>query len=368
MNLRDVMKLYQKYLAFILIVVIILTAYFYIKNEQEFEEKVHSVLINLLNKQVANEKEKAFNFALALSQNETLQKAITSNDAEKSYIILRNYMKTLETFSGTQLRMQIVSKDYTIFARSWDNADAGVNVKANRPDLQKVKDTLSPHLSFVAARRLVLIASIPIVRDGEFIAFLEVIQKFGELERYFSNYGIGLLVLLDAKYEKQAVLLDKNPRVSNMIVANEGANINHIKILKKIKLQTLLNHGFVKKDKYVFFYKSILNADDENIGSFILILSEERLKLFSAFETELDTFFTYARKDIYNSVSIKKKLSPYNSLTTKELLTLKNCARNQDRVYIEQKLSRELLFYTKDELISFLLDTNPKNISRGKIK
>lgn len=362
------MKLYQKYLAFILIVLIILTAYFYIKNEQEFEERVHSVLVNLLDKKVLNEKETSFNFALALSQNETLQKAIQSNNAKKSYIILKNYMKTIETFSGSQVRMQIVSKDYTIFARSWDNADAGLNVKANRPDLQKVKDTLSPHLSFVAARRLVLIASIPIVKDGEFIAFLEVIHNFGELEKYFSNYGVGLLVLLDTKYEKQAVLLKDNPRISNMIVANIGANINHIKRLRNINLQTLRNHGFVKQDNYSFFYKSILNADDENIGSFILILSKDRLKLFSAFETELDTFFTYARKDIYNSVTLKKKLSPYNSLTTKELLTLKNCAPNQDRVYIEQKLSRELQSYTRDELISLLLDTNPKNISRGKIK
>jgi|GEM_PF-934478 len=354
--------------AFILVLLVALTAYFYVKNEQEFEERVHSVLINLLSEKVAREKAKAFNFALALSQNETLQKAIKYNDAKKSYIILKNYMNTIETFSGSQVRMQIVSKDYTIFARSWDNTDAGVNIKTNRPDLQEVKRTLTPHLSFVAARRLVLIASIPIVKDGEFIAFLEVIQNFGELEKYFSNYGVGLLVLLDTKYEKQAVLLKDNPRISNMIVANTGANINHIKILRNINLQTLRNHGFVKKDNYAFFYKSILNADDENIGSFILILSKDRLKLFSAFETELDTFFTYARKDIYNSVTLKKKLSPYNSLTNKELLTLKNCGRNQDRVYIEQKLSRELQSYTRDELISLLLDTNPKNISRGKIK
>ncbi len=362
------MKLYQKYLAFILIVLVILTAYFYIKNEQEFEERVHSVLINLLSKQVANEKEKAFNFALALSQNETLQKAIKYNNAKKSYLILKNYMKTIETFSGSQLRIQVVSKDYTIFARSWDNTDAGVNVKANRPDLQEVKRTLTPHLSFVAARRLVLIASIPIVIDGEFIAFLEVIQRFGELENYFAHYDVGLVVLLDNKYEKQAVLLDKSPRVANIIVANRGANVNHIKLLRSINLQTLRNHGFVKNDHHIFFYKSILNADDENIGSFVLILSEERLKLFSGFETELDTFFTYARKDIYNSVKTKKKLSPYNKLTNKELLSLKNCAYNEDRKYIEEKLSRELQSYTKDELISLLLETNPNNISRGKIK
>ncbi|MDF1878911.1 hypothetical protein JHD46_04575 [Sulfurimonas sp. SAG-AH-194-C20] len=362
------MKLYQKYLAFILVVLVALTGYFYIKNEQEFEEKIHAVLINLLSEKVASERAKAFNFALALSQNETLQKAIKNNDAKKSYIILKNYMNTIETFSGSQVRIQIVSKEYVIFARSWDNSDAGVNLTTNRPDLRKVRETLTPHLSYVAARRLVLIASIPVVKEGEFIGFLEVIQKFTELEKYFADYGTGLLVLLDSKYEKQAVLLSKNPRVANMIVANEGANINHIKILRKINLQELRDYGFIKKDKYIFFYKSILNADDENIGSFILILSQERLKLFSAFDTELNTFFTYARKDIYNSTTSKKKLNPYNNLTNKELLTLKNCAFNEDRIYIEQKLSNELLSYSKDELISLILETNTNNISRGKIK
>ncbi len=362
------MKLYQKYLAFVLSVLIGLTIYFYIKNEQEFEDKVHAVLINLLDKKVKSEKTKAFNFALALSQNETLKKAIKYENAQQAYEILKNYMNTLETFNASQVRLQIVSKEYTIFARSWDNSDAGVNVKINRPDLQEIQKTLTPHLSYVAARRLVMIASIPIVRDNEFIGFLEVIQRFGELENYFLNYGIGLVVLLDNKYEKQAVLFKNNPRVANMIVANNGANINHIKVLRTINLQTLRTHGFIKKGKFIFFYKSILNADGENIGSFVLVLSKERLKLFSAFETELDTFFTYSRKDIYNSVNTKKRLSPYNNLTDKELLSLKNCAYNEDRVYIEEKLSAELHSYTKDELISLILNTNPNNISRGQIK
>ena len=126
--------------------------------------------------------------------------------------------------------------------------------------------------------------------------------------------------------------------------------------------------ALLNKINMSFFYKAILNADDENIGSFILVLTEERLKLFSAFETELDTFFTYARKDIYNSIKTRKKLSPYNKILNKELLMLKHCAYNEDKIYIEEKLSTKLQSYSKDELISLLLETNPNNISRGKIK
>ncbi|MDQ7067839.1 MAG: hypothetical protein Q9M40_07605 [Sulfurimonas sp.] len=73
------------------------------------------------------------------------------------------------------------------------------------------------------------------------------------------------------KYEKQAVLLKNRQRISNMIVANLGANINYIEILKKVNLQKLWQHGYVKKDQHLFFYTSILNADDENIGAFVLV-------------------------------------------------------------------------------------------------
>ena len=154
---------------------------------------------------------KAFSFAFALSQNETLQAAIQNNDTAKGYEILKRYMSTLETFSGSKVRTQIISKDFIIFARSWDNSDAGLNIKKYRPDLVEMEHTREPHLSFEAARRLVLIASIPIVKESELIGFVEVIQKFDSIEKYFKNYDVDLLVLLDDHYEDQAVLLKKSP-------------------------------------------------------------------------------------------------------------------------------------------------------------
>lgn len=135
------MKLYQKYLVLILMVLLITIVYFYLQNRQEFINRVNSVLINLLDKQIEQEKSKAFSFALALSQNETLQTALQNKDSAKGYEILRRYMKTLETFSGSKVRTQIISKDFVIFARSWDNSDAGLNIKPYRPDLVEMSHT-----------------------------------------------------------------------------------------------------------------------------------------------------------------------------------------------------------------------------------
>lgn len=363
------MKLYQKYLVLISILLLMATAYFYVQNKQEFIDRVNVVLLNLLDKQIEQEKAKAFSFALALSQNETLQTAIQNNDNKKGYEILKRYMSTLETFSGSKVRTQIVSKDFIIFARSWDNRDAGLHIKDYRPDLKEMVHTLEPHLSFEAARRLVLIASIPIVKDNKFLGFVEVIQRFDTIKKYFSSHDVDLLVLLDDKYRNQAVLLDSKNNVRNMIVANEGANIHHIEYLDKVGIDKLLTQGIFDGDKHFYFSRAILNNDGKNIGSFILILSKKKLKLFSAFEEELDTFFTYARKDLYYStINNNPSINMYNDFSDKELLLLKKSIHKEDKIVLEAKIRKHLENYTQDELISLILDMNPNKKSRGRIK
>lgn len=363
------MKLYQKYLAVLLLLLIGFIAYFYAQNKQEFTDRVHTVLLNILNKQIENEKARAFNSAFALSQNDTLQKALKNNNAQKAYKILQTHMTTLETYSGSRIQIQILSKDLTIFARSWDNSDAGVNVAPYRPDLAEMKKTLKPHLAYEAARRFVLIASIPIVDNKQCIGFVEVIQRFDSLEDYFAQYDIEFMALLDDKYKNQAVLLKESPRIKNMIVANKGANINHIQNLRKLDLKTLENLGSQQTEDYLYISKVILNSKAERIGYFILILSKEKLQLFNSFENELDTLFTYSRKDLYSTIINKDvSMDPYGDLGAKELLSLKKCATKKDKACMEKQLREKLRKYTKEELISLFLDANSQKVSRGKIK
>lgn len=363
------MKLYQKYLSILLLLLVGLIVYFYSQNKKEFTQKVHTVLLNILNKQIEVQKARAFNFAFALSQNETLQKALKNNNAKKAYEILQTHMKALETFSGSKIRMQILTKDITIFARSWDNSDAGINVAAFRPDLIQMKQTLTPHLAYEAARRLVLIASIPIVENKKCIGFIEVIQRFNYLEEYFSQYDIDFIALLDDKYKKQSVLLKNNPRIGNMIVANNGANINHIQNLRLHDISDLKFLGSQQIQNYLYISKAILNSKAENIGYFILILSKEKLRLYNNFENELDSFFAYSRKDLYDTIVTRDNaMHLYSNLTARELLALKKCTITKDKACLKSQLQKKLKEYTKEELISLLLNADSQKISRGKIK
>lgn len=363
------MKLYQKYIVLILVILLFSFVYFYLQNKKEFVNRVQIVLLNLLERQIGEEKEKAFSFAYSLSQIETLKKAIEEHDSKLGYDILNRYMRTLERFSGTTIRTQILTKDFVIFARSWDNRDAGLNVKKYRPDLAEMMHSLKPHLSYEAARRLVLIASIPIVRDGKLIGFIEVIQRPDTLETYLSHYDIDLLVLLDSRYKDQAVLLQKHPRIGHMIVANDNANVHYIDRLRQYGVDRLLNHGILEGKKAYYFAKSILNAEGQNIGSFVMVLTKKKLKLFSAFEEEIDSFLTYARKDLYYStIRQNPTFNLYQNMTAKELLMLKGATHAEDQIALKQRLREELKNYSQEELISLLLDANTNRKSRGKIK
>ncbi len=363
------MKTYRLYLIAILLLLVVSIGYLFLQNKHAFVDRVNLVLIHLLDKQIDQEKTKAFAFAYSLSENETLQEAIENNDTAKGYGILRRYMKTLEAFSGARIRTQIVTRDFVIFARSWDNRDAGLNVARYRPDLQEMLKSGKPHLSFEAARRLVLIASIPIVKAKEIIGFVEVIEKFDAIASFFSHYDIDLLVLLDDRYEQQSILLRENPRIGHMIVANDNANVHHIDTLRKRNIDTLLRRGMLESEKSFYFSRAILNTDGENIGAFVLSLSKKKLKLFNAFEEELDTFFTYARKDLYYaSIDTDPSMRLYEDAGTKELLLLKNCAHDEDKALIRQKLHVALKRYSKEELIALLLDANTHRKSRGIIK
>jgi len=363
------MKLYQKYLVIVLLILVGFIAYFYFQNKQNFVNRVHTVVVNILNNKIKNEKSKAFNFAYSLSQNEKLKLAILEHNATQGYDILKQYMNTLETFTGFKINTQIVLPDFVIFARSWDNRDAGVNVKMNRPDLREMKKNLRPHVAFEAARKLVLIASIPIMNKNKCIGFIDVIQRFGALEKYFSQYDIDMIALVDNKYKDQTVLLQKNPRIDTMIVANDGANINHIQNIRKLNLTKLKNMGIEENQNYFYFSKVILNSKGDRIGYFILVLSKEKLKLLSSFEKELESFFIYSRKDLYTTV-VNSEIANniYCDFTGKELLVLKKCVTQQDKEYIKMKLRKKLHNYKKEELISLLLDVNSKRISRGRIK
>ncbi|MFA6144812.1 MAG: cache domain-containing protein [Sulfuricurvum sp.] len=343
--------------------------YFYMQKKDEFVNRIDIVLMNLLDKQIEQQKAESFAFSFALAQNETLQTAIENNNTNKATEILKRYTSTLEVFSGSKVHAQIVSKDFVIFARNWESTSTGLSIKAYRPDLANIVLTKKPHLSFEAARRLVLIASIPVVKKNKFLGFIEVIQKFDAMKNYFANYDIDLLVLLDDKYKDQAILLKNNPRIGNTIVANDDANIHHIDYLQRVGLNGLLTNGILEGDDYFYFSRAILNSEGQNIGSFVLVLSKKKMKLFSAFEEELDTFLTYSRKDLYYSfINHNLSINLWDNSTAKELLSLKKCVHPEDKIAIEEKLRTNLDNYTKDELISLLLDTNSNQKSRGHIK
>ena len=363
------MHLYQKYLLVMITSLLFAGLYFYFKQQDLVVDRVADTLLVILDKKVEEEKRHAFAFAFALSQNETLRKAIKDGDREKSHLILKEYMETLEVFGGTSINVQVVSKDYHLFARSWDSSERGLDILKYRPDLMHIAKTKKPQLSYEATRRLVLIASIPLLVDGEVDGFIEVIEQFDDLEDYLARYDVELIVLLDKKYKKRTVLLQSRPQIGEFVVANKDANIHHISYLQEVGVDELLKKGILKGEGCYYFAKNILNSDGKRIGNFVLVLSQKKVELFSAYSQSLSAMLAYTQKDHFNTQVLQdRELEIFDDFSDEELLRLKKSMRKEDKERLKVVLREHLKSYSKEELIVLLLDINSNRKIRGEIK
>ncbi len=363
------MRQYQKYMMALLILLGIAIGYFTFKNQENFIKRIDIVLLNMLNKQLKEEKTQAFGFAMALAQNESLQNALENNDSNYTYEIIKRYMETLELFIGMSIHTQIVTKEYKIFARSWDNSDAGLDIKSFRPDLVELAQTKKPKLSIEAARRLVLIATIPILKKGELLGFVEVIHRFKKTKSFFANYDIDFMMLLHKRYANQSVLLQQNPHIADMILATNDISSDLLATLTPKGINLLKSKGLYETHSHIFFSKPILSAKGEDLGLYVLVMGKEKLKLFGAFESELESIFTYARKDLYYSFFDEDPyVKMYHDFNDSELLELIKVATPEERKALEARLREKFRNYSKDELISLLLNANSSKKTRGIIR
>ena len=303
----------------------------------------------MLDKQLLLERQQSFAFAMSLAQNESLHHAIEEDDAQNANEILKSYMDSLKSFSGESLHAQIITKDLTIFARSWDSSEIGLPIKNFRPDLEEVAKTKKPKLSIEAARRLVLIATIPMIHDKEIVGYMEIIRRFDTTQRYFKNFDITFLMLLKETYEEQSILLYNHPRINNMILASTSITNQHLNYLRREGLERLQRNGIDQESQDIYFSKPILNSRGDELGLFVITLSKQKLKLFSGFEKEIANIFTYAGKDVYYSLLEEDPYNKiYDNLSHEDLLELTLSAHPKDKDALEARLREKLQYYSKE--------------------
>lgn len=333
-------------------------------------KKISDQLAVILRSELDKEKENALRYALVLSKNEALIDAMDNDDEDKGYLILSELMQSIEQYTHTRIRTQIITDDYLIFARSWDNTFAGMPIDMYRPDLQYFQQNKKPRSAIEVGRRLGIKATVPISKEDEMLGFVEVLQFFENTTEYFRKMGVELYILMDERFFNIALLMQNNPFVGDeYVIANRHYNTAHLSDLEAIDFERLRQRDVLRSNQKYFFYEPMINGSGEDIGAFVMVMPEQRLKHFASKDDELSFMLNFTRSELYE---ISKKQqgdeAGYKSRYDKEILYLKDVVPSEDRELFLEEARERLNDYSKEELIGMILNYNVSRQIKGEIR
>lgn len=360
--------------AVFLFIVLVLSIIFWTLREQKTSqtlERLSDQLAISLTNQLQAERETALRFALMLSQNDALRNALEQEDEDKGFEILSEGMKSIKLHTNALIRSQVITSDYIIFARSWDNSYAGMPLEFHRPDLLYFQEHKNPRSAIEVGRKLGVKATVPIYNEGNMLGFVEVLSFFEPTKEYFDRLGIDLYILMDKRFDEIAVFMQENPTIGNKyILANSKYTQNDIKMLNEINYQALKDaRGLMHKGRY-FFYQPMKNGEGEIIGAFVFSLTQKQISNYSYSEQEDLSFLIPLSRDQLYDIMAKESLgnAVFKTMQDKELLYMKDVMAPEDRALYLEEARKRFNTYSKEELIGIMLNYKVSKRVEGEIR
>ena len=334
-------------------------------------ERLSDQLSLALNNQLEKERSSALRYALILSQNTALSDALEQEDEDKGFEILSDVMESIKLHTDVLIRSQIITSDYVIFARSWDNSYAGMPLDFHRPDLLYFQTHKNPRSAIEVGRKIGIKATVPVYHTEKMIGFVEVVSFFESTQEYFDRLGIDLYILMDERFYETAVFMQENPTIGKeYIFANPKYTKSDLKLLNGIDFKALKTSRVIFSGGRYLFYEPMTNGEGESIGAFVFSLSPKQITTYAHSDEEDISFLIHlSRSELYD-VMVKKSLdnAQFQSVYDKELLYLKDTVPPEDReLYLEEARER-LNAYSKEELIGIMLDYKVTNEIKGEIR
>ncbi len=360
------------FILFIIPIVFLLILYFQLKEQVSdiSVKKISDQFSVLLRAEIAKEKENSLRYALLLSKNDSLIASMEDDDEERGYRILSELMFSIEQYTHAIIRTQIITDDYLIFARSWDNTFAGMPIDEYRPDLQYFQKNKKPRSAIEVGRRLGIKATVPIYKDDKMLGFVEVLQFFENTTKYFRQMGVELYILMDERFYGISIFMQDNPFVGkDYIIANRHYSSIYLNDLEKLDMKKLRKNKISKLNKKYFFYEPMINGIGEQIGAFVMVMPKERLNYFASKDDKLSFMINFTRSELYEIT--KHKYSDalgYKSRYDKELLYLKDVVAPEDKELFMDEARDRLSEYSKEELMGMILNYNIARHIDGEIR
>jgi len=324
-----------------------------------------------LNNQLDKERSTALRYALILGQNSALIDTLEQENEDKGFEILSEVMESIKLHTDSLIRAQIITSDYVIFARSWDNSYAGMPLDFHRPDLLYFQTHKKPRAAIEVGRKIGVKATVPVYSKEKMIGFVEVVSFFESTQEYFDRLGIDLYVLMEERFYETAVFMQENPVIGKeYILANPKYTQSDLKLLNGVDFKTLKTARVIFSGGRYLFYEPMTNGEGETIGAFVFSLSPQQISTYAhSDEEDLSFLIHLSRSELYD-IMAKKTLgnAQFQSVYDKELLYLKDSVPPEDReLYLEEARER-LNAYSKEELIGILLDYKVTKEIKGEIR
>lgn len=358
---------------FLSIVAVLGGAFWYLEKKVTSQtlERLSDQLSLALNNQLDKERASALRYALILSQNTALSDALEQENEDKGFEILSEVMESIKLYTDALIRSQVITADYVIFARSWDNSYAGMPLDFHRPDLLYFQNHKKPRSAIEVGRKLGVKATVPVYYQENMIGFVEVVSFFESTGEYFERLGIDLYILMDERFFETAVFMQDNPAIGKeYILANPKYTQSDLELLEKVDFKTLKHARVLYSGGRYLFYEPMKNGEGETIGAFVFSLTPKQISTYAHSEDQDLSFLIHLTRNELYDVMMKKSFDNvlFQSVYDKELLYLKDTVAPEDRELFLEEARERLNAYSKEELIGMMLDYRVSKEIKGEIR
>ena len=368
------MKKYDKTILivmfFLLLILLSSSLFFFNRSQNDRVAELSDTIIHEFRSALSSEMAELLSFSLALAENGDLKDALKKDDETEGYIILRNIIERFKKHTHMKsLRLQVLTPDFFIFARSWDEGFSGMPLWWFREDLETLKNNKQPKVGMETGRLLTFKSTIPIRSQKTLLGYLEVIRLIDEFSVKLQSRGIELYALMDEVYLEHASLMRDFPRLFGKVIANQNYNISLKRHIQKVDTHTLFEKQFLLKDERLFLWEPMYNGEGDKIGGYLLVLSKESLRNFETDSPNLLRFRQFSQEDIKRALELKgQNYGSFKSGYDRDLVGLLPKLHEEDKRELEQEAREILNLYEKNELIDVILDNKHQEKKRGVVQ
>lgn len=358
---------------FILIITLLSIVFWMLEKKvtSQTVERLGDQLSIMLNDQLDEERSSALQYALVLSRNTALRDALYQEDEDKGFEILSEVMDSIKLYTDELIRTQVITSDYVIFARSWDNSYAGMPLDFHRPDLLYFQTHKKPRSAIEVGRKLGIKATVPVYLQNDLIGFVESVTFFESTEKYFEQLGIKLYILMDDRFFETAVFMQENPAIGkDYILVNTKYTKSELNFLERVNYTQLRNQRSIYAQGRYLFYEPMKNGEGEIIGAFVFALTPKQVEMYAhSDEDSLSMLMHLSRKELYDQEIKKGGTNPLtNNVYDRDLIYLKDTVAAEDRELFIEEARVRLRGYSKEELIGIILDYDVQKEIKGEIR